>query len=750
MPRESFNSSASNSTATSSESKSNRKYWGDESNEDAIYSVYLKKITYSGHPSTAASRATAYFQQSPFTASHDSSFNTSHGASSSESSTASDLVDGFQRVFRRRSSFDKQLISRDSTGSHVILNGNSKRSNRSASVASPFYHLSRSSTASDILVKQKSDLGNIRMKHSSRCDDEIDSPVSSHLLRKSESQMLQWETRQIRILKAGTLSHIIQYILMATPRQLQLASSCNSPDESNSSHCQSIVMEEERNNVSHIIHIIFVSYRLFSPPDALFNEILEHFNAIKPQPPHLIKQFNFLLHYWLSNYPEDFATIVKDQSTTCSSRRASSSSGKSDSFNQVNGEASSLTSDESFSQLKSLPVSSDNSNDCKIRDTSCPSSAASSPSLFIRRRSKSKERRKKLESGVNKSINRSMSSDSRGLHVNNHKQCSNHRLLDVVLKLPDIDQSIHRKALSIFQEMKDTDCDLSSLLLTLPANGKFTNNQQTSNILDLEPRLIASQLTTVDLENFVTLKGYHLLEGTRSTITVQNTVKYFNLLSRQVVITILNSNNPDLVASHWIEIALHLRRMKNFNSLKAVISGLTNESIYRLKNIIWSKLNKSTTANFKMLSSIVDDVDNQSVLRQTQLEVTKSSDNSFGTIPYLGTFFTDLTVIDSRYTSTITSMTDEKLINLEKCSKQFEVITQVQLLQKNVKASLNAHLKAQLTYNHFTVNSNGKRPLVKLLAKVLREWFENDVKDIMSENDCYKLSLSLEPQTPRK
>lgn len=279
---------------------------------------------------------------------------------------------------------------------------------------------------------------------------------------------------------------------------------------------------------------------------------------------------------------------------------------------------------------------------------------------------------------------------------------------------------------------------------------KYTNNPQSGNLLDLEPRLIASQLTTVDLDNFVTLKGYHLLEGTRSTVTVQNTVKYFNLLSRQVVITILKSINPEVVTVHWIDIALHLRRMKNFNSLKAVISGLTNESIYRLKSIIWCKLNKSTMANFKMLSSIVDDVDNQSVLRQTQLEVTKCNDNSFGTIPYLGTFFTDLTVIDSRYTSTLTSKTDEKLINLEKCSKQFEVITQVQLLQKNVKASLNAHLKAQLIDDTCSIDTEHRRPLIKSLARVLREWFQCDVKDLLSENDCYKLSLSLEPQTPRK
>ena len=270
---------------------------------------------------------------------------------------------------------------------------------------------------------------------------------------------------------------------MVTPRQLQLANcNPNSPsEESSSSHCQSIVMEEERNNVSHIIHVMFVSYRLFASPESLFNEILQHFNAIKSQPPHLVKQFNFLLHYWLTNYPEDFSFIVnvnnegqngqngqQNNQNGQNGRRNSLSSGKSDSPNQTSGEASSLTSNESYNQLKSLPVNVE--KETKTKDSSCPSSTASSPSLFIRRRSKSRERRKKLESGVNKSISRSVSSDARSYALNGHKS-SSQRLLDVLLKLPNIDHSIYRKALSVFQEMKDSDCDSNSLLFPPTING---------------------------------------------------------------------------------------------------------------------------------------------------------------------------------------------------------------------------------------------------------------------------------------
>lgn len=63
-----------------------------------------------------------------------------------------------------------------------------------------------------------------------------------------------------------------------------------------------------------------------------------------------------------------------------------------------------------------------------------------------------------------------------------------------------------------------------------------------TSILDLDARFIAQQLTAIDLESFLSLKAYFLLEGTRSNIKVQATIKNFNLLSRQVILTILKAN----------------------------------------------------------------------------------------------------------------------------------------------------------------------------------------------------------------
>src|SRR5699024_7269909 len=66
---------------------------------------------------------------------------------------------------------------------------------------------------------------------------------------------------------------------------------------------------EERNNVAHAMHVIFATYRQFVHPWQLFTEL------IRQKPFASAKQFNFILYYWLNNYPEDFWTSCQPKAT---------------------------------------------------------------------------------------------------------------------------------------------------------------------------------------------------------------------------------------------------------------------------------------------------------------------------------------------------------------------------------------------------------------------------------------------------
>ncbi len=192
------------------------------------------------------------------------------------------------------------------------------------------------------------------------------------------------------------------------------------------------------------------------------------------------------------------------------------------------------------------------------------------------------------------------------------------------------------------------------------------------------------------------------------------------------------------IISKWIDIAQELRVLKNFSSLKAIISGLQSNPIYRLRKA-WTYVPKDKLEVFEELARIFSGENNALAQRellvregtarfadtvgendhQMQKILQKHSENSraisYGTIPYLGTFLTDLTMIDTAIPDT----NPDGLINFDKRRKEFEVLAQIKLLQ----GAANAYL---IEDDH-----------------MFKEWFDSVL--LLDEREAFDLSCKLEP-----
>ncbi|XP_065530265.1 ral guanine nucleotide dissociation stimulator-like 1 isoform X2 [Lathamus discolor] len=231
-----------------------------------------------------------------------------------------------------------------------------------------------------------------------------------------------------------------------------------------------------------------------------------------------------------------------------------------------------------------------------------------------------------------------------------------------------------------------------------------------------QEHLVAEQLTYMDAELFKKVVPHHCLgciwsqrhkeENKHVAPTIRATISQFNAVTNCVVSTILNSKELKTqqrakIMEKWIRIAHECRILKNFSSLRAIISALQSNSIYRLKKT-WACVPKDIMLMFEELGDIFSDHDNYLTIRellmkegtskfanldssvkenqkrtQRRLQLQKDTGVMQGTVPYLGTFLTDLIMLDTA----LPDYVEGGLINFEKRRREFEVIAQIKLLQ---------------------------------------------------------------------
>lgn len=164
-----------------------------------------------------------------------------------------------------------------------------------------------------------------------------------------------------------------------------------------------------------------------------------------------------------------------------------------------------------------------------------------------------------------------------------------------------------------------------------------------------------------------------------------------------------------------------------------------NKFAFNFDNLFWQVVAKEKIELFEELARIFSEDNNQWTQRELlmregtakfadtvgendkqlqkifQKQNNHTANISFGTIPYLGTFLTDLTMIDTAIPDTV----GDGLINFDKRRKEFEVLAQIKLLQGAANA-YNLHDDA--TFDR---------------------WFDSIL--VLDDREAYQLSCQIEP-----
>ncbi|XDA76470.1 hypothetical protein R6Z07F_006613 [Ovis aries] len=199
-------------------------------------------------------------------------------------------------------------------------------------------------------------------------------------------------------------------------------------------------------------------------------------------------------------------------------------------------------------------------------------------------------------------------------------------------------------------------------------------------LLDFSVDDVAEQLTLMDVELFSRLRPFECLGSVWSqrdrpgaasiAPTVRATVTQFNTVTGCVLGSVLGE--PGLAAPQraqrlekWIRIAQRCRELRNFSSLRAILSALQSNPIYRLKRS-WGAVSREPLSTFRKLAQIFSDENNhlssREILSQEATQGPQEEDAPAG------------------------SPSSGDLINFEKRRKEWEILARIQQLQRRCQS----------------------------------------------------------------
>ncbi|XP_054854964.1 ras guanyl-releasing protein 3 [Eublepharis macularius] len=236
----------------------------------------------------------------------------------------------------------------------------------------------------------------------------------------------------------------------------------------------------------------------------------------------------------------------------------------------------------------------------------------------------------------------------------------------------------------------------------------------------LEPIELAEHLTFLEHKSFrrISFTDYqsYVIHGClENNPTLERSIALFNGISKWVQLMVLSKPTPQQradVITKFINVAQKLLHLQNFNTLMAVVGGLSHSSISRLKDTHFH-LSAEVTKDWNEMTELVSSNGNYCSYRKSFADCVGFK------IPILGVHLKDLIAVHVIFPDWI----NENKVNIVK--------------MQQLSVTLSELVSLQTASHHLEPNMD----LINLLTLSLDLYH--------TEDDIYKLSLVLEPRTSK-
>ncbi|KAI0077059.1 ras GEF [Panus rudis PR-1116 ss-1] len=234
---------------------------------------------------------------------------------------------------------------------------------------------------------------------------------------------------------------------------------------------------------------------------------------------------------------------------------------------------------------------------------------------------------------------------------------------------------------------KKTPVKRSMAILSPPPSPIVPRSRKNMKLWDIDPLEVARQITLMEFIQYRQIRPSECLQRTRQqkpgnrVDSISTFIQFSNKVVNWVIETILSRSDPKkraTVVKHFIAIADKCRSLQNYSSVMAIISGLNNPAIRRLK-LTWEQVGSRAMSQFESCETLMSPDRNfhnyWSVLRSSNPPA----------IPFFGCYLSTLTFINDGAEDNLTSNHPDSnsnlLINFRKRQKAAEVIQEIQRWQ---------------------------------------------------------------------